>query len=129
MKIGRRSALEEFVRKSERSKTLVGKLRPSGEVPDNLLVIDQDKELMLRLDSAFFRVAESRGGLLLKYQREDERLPSVGEVRKRLKSGGPDVARLEGPAICWRRSSAWSPWSKRAAAACRRTSIESCAWA
>jgi excisionase family DNA binding protein len=100
LKIGRRwrvrrSALEEFVRKSERSETLVGKLRPFIGVPDNLLAIVQDKELMLRLDAAFFRVAESRGGVLVKYQHEDERLPSIGEVRKWLEGSGLDVARLE----------------------------------
>src|SRR5919107_5934658 len=34
----RRSALEEFVRKHERSETLVGRLRAFVEVPDNLMV-------------------------------------------------------------------------------------------
>ena len=50
----RRSALEEFVRKNERSETLVGRLRAFIEVPDNLLAIVQDRELMGKVDAAFF---------------------------------------------------------------------------
>ena len=64
MKIGRRwrvrrSALEEFVRKNERSETLVGRLRAFLEVPDNLLAVVQDRELMSKVDAAFFRTAEA----------------------------------------------------------------------
>src|SRR5829696_10005324 len=32
------------------------------EVPDNLLVVVQDRELMSKVDAAFFRTAEARGG-------------------------------------------------------------------
>src|SRR5215203_2996500 len=58
----RRSALEEFVRKNERSETLVGRLRAFIEVPDNLLAVVQDRELMSKVDAAFFRTAEASGG-------------------------------------------------------------------
>src|SRR5918995_7413223 len=56
LKIGRRwrvrrSALEEFVRKSERSETLVGKLRAFVEVPDNLMAVVQNRELMRKVDA------------------------------------------------------------------------------
>src|SRR5918993_974623 len=68
----RREALEEFVRKSERSETLTGRLGAFLEVPDNVMAISQDLELMTRLDAAFFRVGVARGGGLLKHQREEE---------------------------------------------------------
>ncbi len=38
------------------------------EVPDNVLAIAQDREIMTRLDAAFFRVGTARGGTLVKYQ-------------------------------------------------------------
>ena len=91
----RRSALEEFVRKNERSETLVGRLRAFFEVPDNLLAVVQDRELMREMDTAFFRVAEARGGTMVKYQLEEPRLPSVGEVREQLGQAGLDVEGLE----------------------------------
>ena len=91
----RRSALEEFVRKNERSETLVGRLRAFLEVPDNLLAVVQDRELMAKVDAAFFRTAEARGGTMVKYQLEELRLPSVGEVREKLGQAGLDVEGLE----------------------------------
>src|ERR687889_2210383 len=59
LKIGRqwrirRVALEGFLKRSERSETLVGRLRSFLEVPDNVLAITQDREMMHRLDAAFF---------------------------------------------------------------------------
>src|ERR687890_2434451 len=91
----RREALEEFVRRSERSETLTGRLRAFIEVPDNVLAIAQDRELMKRLDAAFFRVGAARGGTLIKYQLEDERMPSLEEVRAEMEEMGLEVDRLE----------------------------------
>jgi excisionase family DNA binding protein len=91
----RREALEEFVRKSERSETLTGRLRAFIEVPDNVLAIAQDREMMRRLDAAFFRVGAARGGTLVKYQIEDERMPSLEEVRAEMVEMGLEVDRLE----------------------------------
>src|ERR671911_150279 len=91
----RRSALEEFVRKNERSETLVGRLRAFLEVPDNLMAVVQDRELMRKADAAFFRTAEARGGTMVKYQLEEPRLPSLGEVREKLGQAGLDVEGLE----------------------------------
>ncbi len=91
----RRTALEEFVRKNERSETLVGLLREFIEVPDNLLAVVQNRELMGKLDAAFFRVAEARGGTMTKYQLDELRLPSLGEVREQLGQQGLDVEGLE----------------------------------
>src|SRR5436305_1663403 len=67
LKIGRRwrvrrEALEEFVRRSERSQTLTGRLRAFLEVPDNVMAISQNRQLMHRLDAAFFRVGEPPAG-------------------------------------------------------------------
>src|SRR5215217_9736448 len=58
----RREALEEFVRRSERSQTLTGRLGAFLEVPDNVLAISQNPQLMHRLAAAFFRVGEPKGG-------------------------------------------------------------------
>jgi len=100
VKIGRRwrvhrEALEEFVRRSERSETLTGRLRTFIEVPDNVLAIAQDRELMMRLDAAFFMMGAAKGGTLVKYQLEDERLPSLEEVRAQMVKMGLEVDRLE----------------------------------
>src|SRR5215207_5572431 len=92
----RRSALEEFVRKNERSETLVGRLRAFVEVPDNLLAVVQDRELMRKVDAAFFRTAEARSGTMVKYQLEEPRMPSLGEGRLRfVMEGGEPGNRVE----------------------------------
>src|ERR671916_773714 len=67
LKIGRgwrirRDTLERFLERSERSESLVGRLRSFLEVPDNVLAVAQDREMMHRLDAAFFRVGEAQGG-------------------------------------------------------------------
>ncbi|MDQ3943316.1 MAG: helix-turn-helix domain-containing protein, partial [Actinomycetota bacterium] len=99
MKIGkewriRREALERFLERSERSETLVGRLRSFLEVPDNLLAIAQDREMMHRLDAAFFRVGEAQGGRLIKYV-GGESWDSLDEARADLKHHGLVVGRLE----------------------------------
>ncbi len=77
MKIGkswriRREALEQFLTQSERPVTLVGQLRSFLAVPDNVIGIAQNFELLRRLDSAFFRVGEAQVGLLVKFHDEEE---------------------------------------------------------
>ena len=72
MKIGkhwriRREALEDFLRESERPRTLVAQLDSFLRVPDSVLGIAQNVEILHRLDAAFFRVGEARGGLLVKF--------------------------------------------------------------
>ena len=62
----RREALLEFIGERERPATLTGRLRSFLEVPDNVIAVSQSPEMMHRLDAAFFRVAEARGGLLVK---------------------------------------------------------------
>jgi excisionase family DNA binding protein len=92
----RRQALEEFVRKSERSETLTGRLRAFLEVPDNVMAICQDRSLIHRMDAAFFRVGEAKGGTLLKYHREVAGMPTADELRDEFVRNGLEVGRLEG---------------------------------
>ena len=99
MKIGkswriRREALVRFLERSERSETLVGRLRSFLEVPDNALAIAQDRETMHRLDAAFFRVGEAQGGRLIKYA-GGEPWDSLNDVRTDLEPHGLEVGRLE----------------------------------
>src|SRR5215216_3138587 len=63
----RRRVLEDFLRESERPRTLVGQLDSFLRVPDKVLAIAQNIDILHRLDAAFFRVGEARGGLLVKF--------------------------------------------------------------
>jgi excisionase family DNA binding protein len=91
----RRQALEEFIRKSERSETLTGRLRAFLEVPDNVMAIAQNRSLMHRMDASFFRVGEAKGGTLVKYHREVEGMPTAEELRAAFSRNGLEVGRLE----------------------------------
>jgi excisionase family DNA binding protein len=68
----RREALEDFLKKSERPRTLSGQLSSFLREPDSVLAIAQNRELLHRLDAAFFQVGESRGGLLVKFYAGEE---------------------------------------------------------
>jgi excisionase family DNA binding protein len=99
LKIGRewrirREALQRFLERSERSESLVGRLRSFLEVPDNVLVIAQDREMMHRLDAAFFQVGEAQDGRLVKYA-GGEPWDSLDDVRSDLEPHGLEVRRLE----------------------------------
>src|SRR5215216_6632707 len=50
----RREALEDFLMRSERPRTLVGQLDSFLRVPDNVLAIAQNVDILHRLDAAFF---------------------------------------------------------------------------
>ena len=89
----RREALEDFLKESERHVTLVGQLESFLRVPDNVLAIAQNADLLRRLDAAFFRVGEARGGLLVKFY-GGEKDPE-DELRAHLEQHGLEVARLE----------------------------------
>ena len=89
----RRKALEVFLRRSERPTTLLGQLRSFLGVPDNVLVIAQDLELLNRLDAAFFQVDEAHDGLLVKFYGGEE--PLEDELRAELERNGLEVGRLE----------------------------------
>jgi excisionase family DNA binding protein len=89
----RREALEDFLKESERHVTLVGQLESFLRVPDNVLAIAQNADLLRRLDAAFFRVGEARGGLLVKFY-GGEKDPEE-ELRAHLEQQGLEVGRLE----------------------------------
>lgn len=100
LKIGRswrirRTALETFLERSERSETLVGRLRDFLKMPDNVLGIAQTHELILRLDAAFLQVGEARGGTMVKYHRLGQGLPSADELCDQLERHGFEASRLE----------------------------------
>jgi excisionase family DNA binding protein len=89
----RRGVLEDFLRESERPTTLVGQLNSFLRVPDNVLAIAQNVDILHRLDAAFFRVGEERGGLLVKfYGGEDS--PS-DELLADFERNGLEARRLE----------------------------------
>jgi excisionase family DNA binding protein len=60
----RREALEDFLKRSEHPVTLAGQLGSFLREPDSVLAIAQNIDILHRLDAAFFRVGESRGGEL-----------------------------------------------------------------
>jgi excisionase family DNA binding protein len=89
----RREALEDFLSQHERSTTLVGMLSSFLRVPDNVLAIAQNLDILHRLDAAFFRVGEAQGGLLVKFYGGEEK--SEEELRVRFEKNGLEVGRLE----------------------------------
>jgi excisionase family DNA binding protein len=88
----RREALEDFLRRSERSTTLVGQLTSFLRVPDSVLAIAQNIDILHRLDAAFFRVGEARGGLLVKFYGGERH--SEDELRARFEENGLEAERL-----------------------------------
>lgn len=88
----RREALEDFLREKERSATLVGQLGYFLRVPDNVLAVVEGIELLRRLDAAFFRVGEARGGLLVKFYGGEDGTPD--ELVARLEENGLAAGRL-----------------------------------
>ena len=89
----RREALEGFLRRSERPSTLGGQLSTFLEVPDNVLAIAQNLELLHRLDAAFFQVGEAHDGMLVKFYGGEEH--SEDELRAALQKNVLEVGSLE----------------------------------
>src|SRR5918999_5447786 len=89
----RREALENFLEQSERSTTLVGQLGSFLQVPDNVLAIAQNLDILHRLDAAFFQVGEAQGGLLVKFYSGE--VHSEDELRADFEANGLEVGRLE----------------------------------
>src|SRR5829696_7166218 len=89
----RRETLEDFLKQSERSITLVGQLSSFLQVPDNVLAIAQNLDILHRLDAAFFQVGEARGGLLVKCYAGEEH--SEEELLADLEENGLDARRLK----------------------------------
>lgn len=89
----RRGALGDFLKSSGRPRSLAGYLRRFLQVPDSVIGIAETTRLLHRLDAAFFRVGEARGGLLVKFYGGEA--ASVGELREDLEGNGLEVGRLE----------------------------------
>src|SRR5918998_6122370 len=89
----RREALEEFLRQHEHSTTLVRQRGSFLRVPDNVLVIAQNIDILHRLDAAFFRVGNAQGGLLVKFYGGEEK--SEEELSTRFANNGLEVGRLK----------------------------------
>jgi excisionase family DNA binding protein len=89
----RREALETFLRRSERSTTLVGQLSSFLEVPDNVLAIAENLDVLHRLDAAFFQVGEAHEGMLVKFYGGEKH--SEDELRADFERNGLEVERLE----------------------------------
>src|ERR671914_3086801 len=89
----RREALKDFLSQHERSGTLVGRLSSFLRVPDNVLAIAQNIGILHRLDAAFFKVGEARGGVLVKFYGGETH--SEDELRADFENNGLEVGRLE----------------------------------
>jgi excisionase family DNA binding protein len=89
----RRGVLENFLKESERPRTLVGQLDSFLRVPDSVLVIAPNIDILHRLDAAFFRVGEARGGLLVKFYAGEEH--SEGELLSDFEQNGLQAGRLK----------------------------------
>src|ERR671911_857924 len=89
----RRAALKDFLRESERPRTLVGQLDSFLRVPDSVLAIAQTVAILHRLDAAFFRLGESRDGLLVKFYAGEEH--SEEELLDDLEENGLEARRLK----------------------------------
>jgi excisionase family DNA binding protein len=89
----RREALENFLKQREHSTTLVGQLSSFLRVPDNVLAIAQNADILRRLDAAFFQVGEARGGLLVKFYGGEDK--SEEELLARFEQNGLEAERLK----------------------------------
>jgi excisionase family DNA binding protein len=89
----RRGVLEDFLKQSERPRTLVEQLDSFLRVPDSVLAIAHNIEILHRLDAAFFRVGEARGGLLVKFYAGEEY--SEGELLSDFEQKGLEAGRLK----------------------------------
>jgi excisionase family DNA binding protein len=89
----RRGVFEDFLRESERPRTLVGQLDSFLRVPDSVLAIAQNVEILHRLDATFFRVGEARGGLLVKFYSGE--VHSEEELLSDFEANGLEAVRLE----------------------------------
>jgi excisionase family DNA binding protein len=88
----RREALEDFLSERERSTTLVGQLGSFLRVPDNVLVVAQNLDLLHLMDAAFFRVGEARDGLLVKFYGGEDDPPD--ELMAEFEENGLAAGRL-----------------------------------
>lgn len=89
----RSAALDDFLRQQERGRTLAGQLRAFLTVPDNVIGIARTLDMLHRLDTAFFQVAESHGGTMVKFHGGEP--GSEDELRSEFERLGVEVTGLE----------------------------------
>ena len=89
----RREVLEDFLKESGRPRTLLGQLDSFLRVPESVLAIAQDVDILHRLDAAFFRVGEAWGGLLVKFYAGEEH--SEEELLLDFEQNGLEAGRLK----------------------------------
>jgi excisionase family DNA binding protein len=89
----RRGVLEDFLKESGRPRTLLGQLDSFLRVPESVLAIAQNIDILHRLDAAFFRVGEARGGLLIKFYAGEEH--SEEELLSDFEENGLEAGRLK----------------------------------
>src|ERR671911_1961999 len=89
----RKGVLEDFLKESGRPRTLVGQLDSFLRVPDSVLAIAQNIDILHRLDAAFFRVGEARGALLIKFYAGEEH--SEEELLSDFEQNGLEAGRLK----------------------------------
>src|SRR5215216_3998672 len=89
----RRGVLEDFLKERERPRTLVGQLTSFLRVPDSVLAIAQNIDILHRLDAAFFRLGEARSGLLIKFYAGEEH--SEEELLLDFEQNGLEASRLK----------------------------------
>jgi excisionase family DNA binding protein len=89
----RRGDLEDFLKRSQHQVTLAGQLDSFLQVPDSVLAIAQNIDILHRLDAAFFGVGEARGGLLVKFYGGEAH--SEEELRADFEKNGLEVGHLE----------------------------------
>lgn len=89
----RRAAVEDFLQRRERGGTLRNQLDAFLTVPDHVVAVAEDLDLLRRIDATFFQVAEARGGFLVKFHGAEE--SSGDELRDEFERNGLDVRGLE----------------------------------
>jgi len=89
----RSKALEDFLKQAERPVTLVGQLGSFLRVPDNVLAVAQNRDVLHRLDAAFFGVGEAQDGLLVKFYAGED--VSEDELLARFEANGLEAGRLQ----------------------------------
>ena len=89
----RRAAVEDFLQRRERGGTLMNQLDAFLTVPDHVVAIAEDLDLLRRIDATFFRIGEARGGFLVKFHGAET--SSADELRDEFERNGLDVRGLE----------------------------------
>jgi excisionase family DNA binding protein len=89
----RETALSAFLEAAEAHPTLVDHLRAFLTVPDQVIALADDVDLLTRLDAAFFQLGAASGATLVKFAGGETR--SIPELRDDLARAGLAVTALE----------------------------------